>query len=100
MAYLKDKKILITGANGFLGTYVIKKLKERGIKEKNIFKPSSKQANLLKPDVCKRVVKGMDVVIHLAARVGGIGYNREKPGELFYENILMGVQLMEAARKA
>lgn len=94
----KDKNILITGGAGFLGKYVVEKLSKRN--PKKIFIPRSSQFDLRKPEVCREVVKDMDLVIHLAANVGGIGYNREKPGELFYDNLVMGVHLMEEARKA
>ena len=98
MINLKDKKILVTGGAGFLGKFVIEKLKQRGCSK--IFSPRSKDFNLIEKSACKDVVKNQDIVIHLAAHVGGIGLNMEKPGTLFYENIMMGVQLMEEARKA
>ncbi len=98
MINLKDKKILVTGGAGFLGRFVIKKLEQKGCS--NIFIPRSKDFNLTEKKVCQRVVQNQDIVIHLAGLVGGIGLNREKPGTLFYENIMMGVQLMEEARKA
>ncbi len=96
---IKSKKILVTGANGFVGKHLIPKLIERGVKEKNIFSPKSSELDLKIWKNCKEAVKGKDIVIHLAAKVGGIGFNREKPGELFYDNIIMGTQLMEAARQ-
>ncbi len=97
---LKNKKILVTGGNGFLGKYVIQKLKERGVPEENIFAPSSSEIDLRTWEGCVKAVAGQNVVIHLAAVVGGIGANREHPGQFFYENLMMGVQLMEAARQA
>ncbi len=96
---LTSKKILVTGGAGFLGRFVVEKLKERGVSEENITVPRSKEHNLQQLEHCQEVVRGQDVVIHLAARVGGIGYNQEHPGELFYDNLVMGVQLMEAARQ-
>jgi len=93
----KDK-VLLTGSSGFLGTFVKQQLIEKGFKEKNIFSPSHKDLDLVKMEDCKKAVKSIDLVIHLAAKVGGIGFNREKPGELFYDNLMMGTQLMEAAR--
>ena len=93
-------KVLLTGGSGFLGSFVKQKLIDHGFLKKNIFIPSHQDFDLTKHEDCQKVVKGIDMVIHLAAKVGGIGLNREKPGELFYENLIMGVQLMEAARLA
>lgn len=100
MLNLKNKKILVTGGAGFLGSYVVRKLKERGVPDETITAPRSAEYDLRQWGVCKRVVKGQDIVIHLAASVGGIGFNRAHPGKCFYDNAIMGIQMIEAARQA
>ena len=100
MGYWDGKRVLVTGGAGFLGTYVIDGLKKNGADPKKIVVPTIDKVDLRKWDNCQKVVKNIDVVIHLAAKVGGIGLNRELPGELFFDNAIMGIQLMEAARQA
>jgi GDP-L-fucose synthase len=94
---LRGQKVLVTGGNGFLGRCVVARLQAKGA---TTVTPRSTEADLRDAAACTRVVQGVDAIIHLAAKVGGIGLNREKPGELFYDNILMGVNLLEAARVA
>jgi GDP-L-fucose synthase len=100
MSNLEGKKILVTGGAGFLGSNVVRKLEDAGARRKNIIVPRSRDIDLRIWENCVKVVKGADIVIHLAAKVGGIGYNQKYPGSLFYDNAMMGIQLMEAARLA
>ncbi len=100
MGYLAGKRVLVTGGAGFLGSRVVAELERLGVAKNDIVVPRSSKADLRKLESCQKAVKGADVVIHLAAVVGGIGLNREKPGTLFYDNLMMGVQLMEASRLA
>ncbi|MGH7851735.1 MAG: GDP-L-fucose synthase family protein [Thermodesulfobacteriota bacterium] len=95
-----SKKILLTGGSGFLGSFVSEELIARGVKRDNIIIPRSRDLDLRRWESCVEAVEGADIVIHLAAKVGGIGYNLKFPGELFYDNAVMGIQLMEAARQA
>jgi len=96
---LSSKRILLTGGSGFLGYYVVRELLERGVSVENVIIPRSSEMDLRIWENCEQAVKDSDIVIHLAARVGGIGFNRKFPGDLFYDNAIMGIQLMEAARR-
>ena len=99
--FYKNKKILITGGGGFLGKSLINNLISiRKVDKKNIIIPRSRDIDLRKEENCKKVVKDVDVVIHLAANAGGIGYNLKNPGTLFYDNLSMGLHLIEESRKA
>lgn len=94
--FWSDKKVLITGGHGFLGTHLIFKLKEK--KPKLIRVADTDKYDLREFKDCLKASRGMDIVIHLAARVGGIGFNREFPADLFDDNILMGTNMMKAAK--
>ena len=100
MNFWQNKRVLVPGGAGFLGSFVVEKLRERGCK--NIFVPKSKDYDLVELEAVKRLYRDAkpDIVIHLAARVGGIGANRANPGKFFYDNLMMGVQLMEVGRQA
>jgi GDP-L-fucose synthase len=89
---------VVTGGAGFLGSYVVEKLRERGVE--NIIVPRSKDYDLVRAENIRRLYDDAnpDMVIHLAAVVGGIGANRANPGRFFYDNLMMGAQLMEEAR--
>ncbi len=98
MSFWKDKKVIVTGGAGFLGSFVTQKLQERGCN--GIVVSRSKDYDLRREEAIIRLYEEThpDMVIHLAAKVGGIGANREKPGEFFYDNLIMGIQLIEQAR--
>ncbi len=95
---LINKKILITGGSGFLGTYVVAELIRQGVKMENIIIPRKTDCDLRVRKNCETATVGIDIVIHLAGNVGGIGKNQQLPGTLFYDNAIMGIELMEAAR--
>ena len=100
MLSLKDKKILVTGGSGFLGSHVVEGLKRRGVPGSNIFVPRAKDFDLRKKEDCDKAVSGQDIIFDLAAVTGNILSRQEIPGQIFYDNLVMGVQLMEAARKS
>jgi GDP-L-fucose synthase len=97
---LSDKKIVVTGGSGFLGRHVVAELRKKGCNE--VFVPRSAEYDLTREaDVHRLLVdQRPDVVLHLAALVGGIGANRKNPGSFLYANLMMGAQLIEQSRRA
>ena len=96
-SFLNNKRITVTGGKGFLGKHILKKLADKGCA--NVSVADLPEYNLVRLEDIRRMydTQKPDIVIHLAAKVGGIGFNQEKPGELFYDNIMMGVQLIHEA---
>ena len=92
-----NKKVVVTGGSGFLGSRVVNILSSKGAKD--IIIPRSENCDLRVKDNCEKITHDADIVFHLAAKVGGIGLNQEIPAELFYDNLIMGVQLLDEARK-
>ncbi|KAA3662133.1 MAG: GDP-L-fucose synthase, partial [Chloroflexi bacterium] len=97
--FWSNKRVCVTGGAGFLGSFVVKKLQERGVNE--IFIPRKKDYDLINPDAVRSLLDDSkpDIIIHLAAQVGGIGANRSHPAEFFYNNLMMGVPLFHEAWK-
>jgi len=105
LEFWKDKRVIVTGGSGFLGSFVVEKLKERNVAE--VIVPRSRDYDLRDAEAVRRLIddttidgRAVDMIIHLAARVGGIGANRAHPAEFFYDNLIMGVQLFHEAWKA
>ena len=100
MSFWSTKRVLITGGAGFLGSFVVERLQQRGCKD--IFVPRRKDYDLVEMEAVKRLYHDSQpaMVIHLASRVGGIGANQANPGIFFYDNLMMGAQLMEVGRQA
>ena len=95
--FWNSKRVIVTGGSGFLGSFVVEKLQQRGAKD--IFVPRSSQYDLRKSEDISRVLNDFkaDMLIHLAALAGGIGANMGRPAEFFYDNLMMGVPLLHQA---
>ncbi|WP_017712366.1 GDP-L-fucose synthase family protein [Prochlorothrix hollandica] len=100
MINLADRRIVVTGGAGFLGRQVVNQLCAAGAQRDKITVPRSRDCDLRQLEACQTLVQDQDIIVHLAAHVGGIGLNQEKPGELFYDNLMMGAQLIHAAHSA
>lgn len=98
MSWFEKRRFVVTGGAGFLGNAVVEKLKARGARD--VFVPRSKDYDLVDRGAVQRLYDDTkpDVIVHLAAQVGGIGANLANPGRFFYENLMMGVQMMDEAR--
>lgn len=94
------KKIVVTGGAGFLGRHVCQELEKRGVQKEKIYIPRSANCDLRQYEQAAQAIAGADLVFHLAAKVGGIGFNQKYPGELYFDNASMGLNLIEASRKA
>lgn len=98
--YWDDKTVMVTGGAGFLGSHVVEELRQRS-DDVEVFVPRSAEYDLRERAAIRRafVDSGADIVLHLAATVGGIGANRDNPGKYFYDNAIMGIELIEMARQ-
>jgi GDP-L-fucose synthase len=101
MAFWDNKRVLLTGGAGFFGSHIKDNLiNVRGVQEEQIVVPRHRDTDLRIWENCQKAVEGVDLIIHVAGKVGGIGSNRAHAGEFFYDNAIMGINLIEAARRA
>ncbi len=97
---IEQAKFLVTGGGGFLGRYIISGLEKKGVFRKNIFSPNSTELDLRSFVNCQKAVDGIDIVIHAAGITGDAEFHQNHPGKIFYDNLIMGTQLLEAARRS
>ena len=95
--FWKNHRVVVTGGSGFLGSFIVERLRQAGAQ--NVFVPRSRGYDLVQPDQIDRIIEDSqpDIIIHAAALAGGIGVNRKRPAEFFYDNLMMGVPLMHKA---
>jgi GDP-L-fucose synthase len=98
-SFWADKRVVVTGGAGFLGSFVVEQLQAKGCRQ--VIVPRSREYDLVQMEAVRRLYADADpdVLIHLAARVGGIGANQANPGRFFYDNLMMGSQLIEVGRQ-
>ena len=97
---LKEQKIVVTGGGGFLGRHVMRALKARGVLEENITAPRQEECDLREAQNCNALMEGADLVLHLAGVTGDTEFHKKEPGRIYFDNLLMNTQVMEAARLA